>query len=79
MIEAFFGLAKNIVDVDLHGFAHQWSKYFGHQPLIGCSDILQAKRHYIVAVQSVRCNEGLFLYIRRVHGNLVVPRERVQR
>ena len=50
VIEAFFEFDKHIVDVDFHGLAHQWLKYLGHQPLIGRFDILQAKRHYIVAV-----------------------------
>ena len=50
VIGAFFGLDKHIVDVNLHGLAHQWSKYLGHQPLVGRSNILQAKRHYIVAI-----------------------------
>ena len=50
MIEAFFGLDKNIVDVDFHSLTHQWSEYLGHRPLIGRFGILQAKRHYIVVV-----------------------------
>ena len=50
VIGAFFGFDKHIIDVDFHGLAHQWSKYLGHQPLIGRFGILQAKRHYIVAV-----------------------------
>ena len=50
MIGAFFGFDKHIVDVDFHGLAHQWTKYLGHQPVIGRSDILQTKRHYIVVI-----------------------------
>ena len=50
MIGVFFGIDKHIIDVDFHGLAHHWSKYLGYQPLIGHLDILQAKRHYIVAV-----------------------------
>ena len=79
MIGVFFGFDKHIVNIDFHGLAHQWLKYLCYQPLIGRSDILQAKRHYIVAVYLVWCNEGCFLHIRWVHRNLVVVGESVQK
>ena len=39
MIGALLGFDKHIVDIDFHGLSHQWSKYHGHQPLIGRSGI----------------------------------------
>ena len=56
--------------------------FFGfgkHIVNIGRSDILQAKRHYIVVVVPVWCNKGRFLHFMRVHRNLVVDGESVQK
>ena len=61
VIEALFEFYKHIIDIDLHGFAQQLSEYLSYQPLISWLDILRTKRHHIVAVQPVRCNEGRFL------------------
>ena len=79
MIRAFFGLDKHIVNIDFHCPAHQWPEYLGHQSLIGCSDVLQTKGHHIVAVYPVQCNKGHFLRNRRVHWNLVVAGEGIQK
>ena len=79
MIRVFFGFNKHIVDINFHGLAYQWTKYLCDQSLIGCSCVLQTKRHHIVVVQPVWRNEGRFLRIRRMHRNLVVAGEGVHK
>ena len=79
MIGAFFGFDEHIIDIDLHGFTYQWLEYLGHDPLISYPCVFQVKRHYIVVVQSVWRNEGCFLYVRRMHRNLMVPKDGVQK
>ena len=79
VIGTFFGFDEHIIDINLHGFSYQWLEYFGHQPLISYPCIFQAKRHYIGAIQSVWCDEGYFLHVRRMHRNLMVSREGVQK
>ena len=77
VIGAFFGLDKHVIDINLHGFTYQRSDYLSHHPLIGSPYFFQVKRHYVVVVQSMWCNEGCFLYVRRMHRNLIIPREGV--
>ena len=79
VIGAFFGFDEHIININLHGFTYQWSEYLGHHPLISCPCVFQVKRHYIVAVQSMWCNEGCFLHVRRMHRNLMVSREGVHK
>ena len=50
VVEAFFGFYKQVVDIGFHGVAQQRLEYLSYQSLISRLDILQAKRHHIVAV-----------------------------
>ena len=79
VVEAFFGFYEHIIDINLHGFAYQGSKYLCHHSLIRCPCVFQTKRHYVVAIQSVGRDEGCFLRVRRVHRNLMVSGEGVQK
>ena len=78
-VRAFFGFYEHIIDINLHGFTYQGSEYPGHRPLISCPYVFQTKRHYVVAVQSMGCDEGYFLYVRSVHRNLMAFKEGVQK
>ena len=78
VVEAFFGLQKHVVDIGLHCVTQQRSEYLSHQPLISCPNILQAERHHMIAVYPVQHNEGLFLCVKQVHGNLMIPGESFQ-
>ena len=73
----FFTFDEHIIDINLHGFTYQQSEYFSHHPLISCPCVFKAKRHYVVVVQFVWCDEGCFFYVKRMHRNLMVPREGV--
>ena len=75
LVEAFFGFYKHVIDIGFHGVPQQRLEYLGHQPLVSCTGILQAKGHHIIAVQRVWGNEGRFLLVKRVHGYLMISRE----
>ena len=79
MIGAFFGFDEHIIDINLHGFTYQWLEYLGHHHLISSPYVFQAKWHYVVAIKSVWCNEGCVLHVRRMHRNLMVSREGIQK
>ena len=72
VVGAFFGFYEHIIDINILGFTYQGSEYLGHHPLISFPYIFQAKRHYIVVVRSVGCDEGRFLRVMLVHKNLMV-------
>ena len=74
VIGVFFEFDKHIIDINLHGFTHQWSEYLSHHPLISCPYVFPAKWHYVIAVQSVWCNEVCFLHVRWMHRNLMVSK-----
>ena len=48
------------------------SKNAGHHLLIGGSDILQAKRHYVVAIHPCRSNKRNVRPVERIHWDLIV-------
>ena len=50
MIRTFFGLDKHVVNIDFLCPANEWSKYLGHQSLIGRLDVLETKGHYVIVV-----------------------------
>ena len=77
MIETLFRFDKHIIDIEFHCLAHKWPEYLCHQSLVGCPGVLESKRHHIVVVQPVWCDEGHFFHIRRKHKNLVVAGEGV--
>ena len=79
VIGAFFGFDEHIIDINLNGFTYQRSKYLGHNPLIGCPCVFQVKRHCVVVVQSMWCDESYFLHVGWMHRNLMVPTEGVQK
>ena len=79
VIREFFEFDEHIIDVHLHGLNHQWSEYLNHHPLICCPYVFQDKRHYVVAIQSVLCNEGCFLHVMQMQRYLMVSKEGVQK
>ena len=44
---------------------------------ISCTDILQTKRHNLVAESSPLCDEGYFLHILKCHFNLIILGETI--
>ena len=45
---------------------------FVHQSLVGCSCVFETKRHDLVKVVGVICDEGGFVHVGCGHGNLVI-------
>jgi len=50
-----------------------------HQSLVGCSDVLETKRHYPIEVVGIVRDKGGFVHVRYGHGDLVVPRICIQK
>ena len=75
----FFGFYKHIIDINLHGFTYQGSEYPSHHPLKSCPFVFQTKQNYVITVQSVGRDRGCLLRVRRVHRNLIVFREGIQK
>ncbi|KAI5321605.1 hypothetical protein L3X38_030676 [Prunus dulcis] len=66
------GFNQHVVYLDFHGFADLLIENFIHEPLVGCSDVLQPKGHYLVAVSpSLDDEKGLRLVI-LVHQDLII-------
>ncbi|CAL2237870.1 unnamed protein product [Prunus armeniaca] len=66
------GFDQHIVYVDFHGYADLLLENFVHEPLVGCSGVLQPKGHDLVAVgPSLDDERGLHLVI-IVHHNLII-------
>jgi len=66
------GFDNHVIDVYFNTFAHQMTKDFVHQSLVGCSDLFKAKWHDPVKVISIICDESSFVHVRCGHGNLIV-------
>lgn len=69
---ACFAFDDYVINIHFHYLAYQQLKNFHHQPLVCCSYILEPKKHDVVAVQSLRCDESRFLFIQLEHGDVVV-------
>jgi len=61
---------NHVIDVYFNAFAHQMTKDFFHQSLVGCSGVFEAKWHNFVTVIGVFCDESGF-----VHVGCNIPRE----
>ena len=79
VVGAFFGFYKHIMNINLHIFTSQGLEHPSHHPLISWPCVFQVKRHYVVAVQPLGYDEGCFLCVRRVHRNLVISGDGVQK
>jgi len=65
---------NHAIDVYFNAFAHQMTKDFVHQSLVGCSGVFEAKCHNSVKVIGVVCDEGGFVHVGCGHGVLIVTR-----
>ena len=70
VVGALFGFYEHFIDINLHRFIYQGLEYPGHHPLISYPCIFQAKRHYVVVVQPVGCDEDCFLLVRLEYGGI---------
>lgn len=60
---ACFAFDDYVINIHFHYLAYQQLKNFHHQPLVCCFYILEPKKHDVVAIQSLRCDESRFLFI----------------
>ena len=70
-----FVFDHNIVDIDFRGPSDQGFEDLYHQPLISSANILEPKRHDLIAMQSMWHCEGHLLFVSLEHGDLVVFEE----
>ncbi|CAL9000815.1 unnamed protein product, partial [Prunus brigantina] len=72
VICTFWGFDQHVVHIDLHSFADLLLDDFIHEPLIGCSNVLQPKGHDLVAVGPSLDDERSFRLVILVHQDLVI-------
>ena len=73
MVRGNLGLNEHVIYIDLHRFADLFLKHHIDQPLVGRSHILKSKRHHLIAVQAVVCDERGVILIWYMHRDLVIP------
>ena len=77
MISHCCTLDQHIIDINFHRASQLLRKGLVYQPLVRCSNILQAEGHDFIAIKSAIGNEGIVLLVLRERGDLIVPRIRV--
>jgi len=65
-------LDNHVIDIYFDAVAHQMTKDFVHQSLVGCPSILEAKMHKFVKIISVVSDESGFVHVGCGHGDLIV-------
>jgi len=71
-------LDNHVIDIYFFAVAHQMTKDFVHQSLVGRSGVLKAERHNFVKIISVVSGKGGFVHVGCGHGDLIVTRVCVQ-
>ena len=66
--------SHDVVHIDLHKPIDKTLEDLVHEPLVGCSSVLQAKWHHLIAVVDVVRHEDHLLFIPGVHAYLVVAK-----
>ena len=69
---------NHVIDVYFDTLSHQMAGNFVHQPLVGCSDVFETKRHNSVKIIGVVCDEGDLVHVGCDHGNLIVTKICIQ-
>ena len=76
---SYGGFYQHVIYIHLHSCAYLLLEHPVHQPLIGSSCILEPKRHHMITIGSLRCDErGLFLVV-WVYTDLVVAGEGIHK
>jgi len=65
-------LDNHVIDIYFDVVAHQMTKDFVHQSLVGHSSVLEAKRHNFVKIIGVVSDERGFVHVGCGHGDLIV-------
>ena len=78
MLVARVGFDLYVIHVDLHASNDHPLEDLIHQPLVCCSCILYAKRHYLIEVVCTVDRKSRLLLIPGMHAYLVVARGSVQ-
>ena len=65
-------LDNHVIDIYFDELAHQRTKEFVHQSLVGRSNVLEAKRHNFVKIVGVVSDESDFVHVGCGHGDLIV-------
>ncbi|CAL9025497.1 unnamed protein product, partial [Prunus brigantina] len=72
VICTLWGLDQHVVHVDFHSFADLLLEDFIHEPLVGCSGVLQPKGHDLVVVGPPLDDERGFRLVILMHQDLVM-------
>jgi len=70
---------NHVINVYFDTFSHQVTENFVHQPLVGRSDVFEAKRHNSVKIIGIVCDESGLVHVRCGHGDLIVTGIRVEK
>ena len=63
---------NHVIDVYFDTLSHHMTENFVDQPLVGCSNVFEAKRHNSVKIISVVCDEGGLVHVGCGHRDLIV-------
>jgi len=63
---------NHVIDVYFDTLSHQMTENYIHQPLVGCSGVLEVKRHNSLKIIGVVCDEGGLVHVGCDHGDLIV-------
>ncbi|KAI5323668.1 hypothetical protein L3X38_032740 [Prunus dulcis] len=74
VICTLWGLDQHVIHIDFHNFANLLLEDFIHEPLVGCSGVLQPKGHDLVAVGPSLNDERSFCLVVLMHYDLVIAR-----
>ena len=65
---------QHVIDICFHGSTQQRFKSTGHHALVGGSDILETKRHYVITIHPRWSYECCVCRIEGKHRDLIVAR-----
>ena len=72
VISCFEGFDEHVVDINLHRFSELFGEHSVHESLVSCTSVLEAERHYLIAISSAIGNERILLAIVGIHPNLII-------
>jgi len=65
-------LDNHVIDIYFDAVAHEMTKDFVYQSLVGCLGVLEAKRHNFVKIIGVVSDESSFVHVGCGHGDLII-------
>ena len=77
MLSNFWRFYDHIIYVHFHGSSYLFFEQIVHHTLVCGTYIFESERHYLIAVEALTGDEASLVLIRRMHHDLIVPRERI--